>query len=347
MRANRGAKSHAMNDLGAVLVTGAGGFIGQHLVAKLLQDGQKVIALDIKLGNLASVENNALLHRAEVDLRQHDALDETVSQADTIINLAAAHLEVGVEESYFYDVNVRALENLLTLAAKHQIRRFVHCSSVGVYGPLPATLANEDTACHPDIAYEKTKLQGEQAVIDATKRTNLSAVILRPSWVYGSGCPRTEKLLRSVAKRRFFFVGDGANLRHPIYISDLLRALELSATMEIPTGEIIIAAGPRPVTTRELVEQILAMTDSDFRPPTLPIAPVSLACHIAERLYSLVDRQPPFSSRSLKFFTDNSAFEGSKAKCLLGFEPIVDLNEGLEKVLQDARAHGSAGRERV
>ncbi len=334
-----------MKGLGTVLVTGAGGFIGQHLVAKLLQDGRKVIALDVELGALAGLKSNALLRYAQLDLRQHDALKEPVSQADTIINLAAAHLEVGVGESYFYDVNVRALENLLTLAAKHQIQRFVHCSSVGVYGPLPATLANEDTGCQPDIAYEKTKLQGELAVADAIKQTKLSAVIVRPSWVYGPGCPRTEKLLQSVKKRRFFFVGDGENLRHPLYISDLLRALELSATLDIPSGEIIIAAGPRPVTTRELVEQILAISGSDFRPPTLPLAPVALACHITERLYSLFHRQPPFSRRSLKFFTDNSAFDGSKARRLLGFEPMVDLDEGLASLMHGGEADGSTGRE--
>jgi dihydroflavonol-4-reductase len=95
------------------------------------------------------------------------------------------------------------------------VRRFVHCSTVGVYGPLESLPADETTPPMPDIAYERSKLEGEAAIRSVAEEAGLEAVILRPTWVYGPLCPRTQKLIRTVARKRFFFRGDGSNRRHP------------------------------------------------------------------------------------------------------------------------------------
>ena len=323
------------------LVTGAGGFIGRHLVADLLASGQRVIALDVNLSAIEHTRSHEYLRLAQLDIRCHDAVCDLIGEADVIYHLAAAHLEVGEQESYYHAINVVALHNMLNAAAKAGVRRFIHCSTVGVYGPLASTPADEETQCHPDIAYEKTKLEGERAVIQAAAENKLSAVIIRPSWVYGPQCPRTEKLLRSIRKRRFFFVGNGENLRHPIYINDLLRALQLAATAEIPSGEVIIAAGPEAVTTRDLVTRIQTLSATRHSIPTLPLLPVLIACRVLEVVFALFNKQPPFSTRSLKFFTESSAFDGAKAQKVLGFTPTVALADGLAETI--ARIRGNTG----
>ena len=323
-----------------VLITGAGGFIGQNLVEAQLSAGRQVIALDIDVAALERFESHRAFTGVCGDIRSNKVVSRAVQDVEVVFNLAAAHLEVGSDEDHFRSVNVTALENLLKASRSAGVRRFVHCSSVGVYGPLRTVPADEDTECHPEIAYEKTKFEGEHVVRSVADNVGLHAVILRPSWVYGPGCPRTLKIVRSVVKKRFFFAGDGGNLRHPIHVDDLLTAFELAAAASIPAGEVILVAGPRAVSTRQLFDEIAKQLDSRFKPPTLPLGLVRLGCFGMEKIFSLAGQEPPFSTRSLKFFEENSSFTTDKASRLLGFEPTVELAEGLRRTIEHYRQNG-------
>ena len=323
-----------------VLVTGAGGFIGCHLVRDQLARGRSVVATDIDLGRLDALRLDGDLQCHQADIRDTDAMRRLLAGSDTVFHLAAAHLDVLKDEAYFDDVNVRATGELVRLAGEAGVRRVVHCSTVGLYGPLATLPADEDTVPRPDIAYERSKLAGEQAVREAAEASGVSTVILRPAWVYGPLCPRTLKLIRTIARRRFFFVGDGANRRHPIYITDMVDAFERAAEADLPSGETIIAAGPDTVTVRELVELIIEELGMDYRPPRLPTWFMEAACLAIEKAAALAGREPPFSRRSLKFFSDSSAYDIGKARRLLGFDPGVSTGEGIRRTLRYYREQG-------
>ena len=323
-----------------VMVTGAGGFIGSHLVRDQLARGRRVVATDIDLSRLEALQLAGDLQCHQVDIRDTDAMRRLVPGADTLFHLAAAHLDVLKDETYFNEVNVRATGALVRLAGEAGVRRVVHCSTVGLYGPLERLPADEGTMPRPDIAYERSKLAGEQAVLEAADAGGVSTVILRPAWVYGPLCPRTLKLIRTIARKRFFFVGDGANRRHPIYITDMLDAFERAATTELPGGEIIIAAGPDTVTVRELVELVIEALGMDYRPPRLPAWFMGAACLAIEKAAALAGREPPFSRRSLKFFSESSAYDISRARRLLDFDPGVSTREGIRLTIQHYREQG-------
>lgn len=322
-----------------VVVTGAGGFIGTHLVRDQLAKQRAVTATDVDLSALEALHLSGKLDVCRVDIRSIEAMRAHLDGADTVFHLAAAHLDVLKDEAYFYDVNERATGELVRLAAEAGVRRFVHCSTVGVYGPLQNLPANEATRPAPDIPYEKSKLAGEQAVRTASEG-RLSAVIVRPAWVYGPLCPRTLKLIRTIARKRFFFVGTGANLRHPIYITDMLEAFELAATRPLASCETIIAAGPDTCTVQRLVEIIIQELDMDYAPVRLPGWLMATACLIIEKAAAVVGREPPFSRRSLKFFADSSAFDTAKARRLLHFHPQVGTREGVRRTIQYYREQG-------
>lgn len=323
-----------------VLVTGAGGFIGSHLVRDQLARGRAVVAADIELGRLEALQLSGPLRCERLDVRATESLRPLLQGTDTVFHLAAAHLDVLKDEAYFYDVNERASAELVRLAAGSGVRRFVHCSTVGVYGPLERLPADEDTPPAPDIPYERSKLAGELAVRAASSEGSLTTVILRPAWVYGPLCPRTAKLIRTIARKRFFYVGDGSNLRHPLYISDMLEAFELAAQVEMPSGEPMIVAGPETVSVRRLVELIVAELGMSYRPPRLPAWLMAAACGVLERLAMLAGREPPFSRRSLKFFSESSAFDTSRAERVLGFKAVVDTREGLRRTIRHLREQG-------
>lgn len=318
-----------MNRPATVLVTGAGGFIGRHLVEAQLQLGRRVIAVDVNVAPLADLSNAAGLKIVEADIRATSIMTEFMKDTEIVFNLAAAHLEVAVDDAHFQAVNVDALRSLLQSASSMGVRRFIHCSSVGVYGPLSELPADEQTPCNPDIAYERTKLQGEEIVRSVELSGNMQAVIIRPSWVYGPRCPRTMKLIRTIARKRFFYVGDGLNYRHPLYIDDLMRAFELATTCRIQRAETLLVVGPSAVTVREIVEVIMGILHIQYRPISLPEPLVAAGCEILEKVFVAVKRQPPFTTRSLKFFTESSAFAADKAERILGFEARTDLASGL------------------
>lgn len=338
---------------GPALVTGAAGFLGRHLVAELLRHGRRVVALDLDLTpldhhlanknlvlpdkNLAPSHNH-LIRRVSGDLAEaairRRALGSGAEDGgspppiETIFHLAAAHLGARVPETEFRRVNVEATEALGRDALAAGIRRFVHTSSVGVYGEITDPPADETSPCHPDLPYERTKLEGEGAIrrlID----DGLPAVILRPAWVYGPDCPRTAKLLRAIARRRFVLAGSGRTLRHCLHIDDMVRAFLLAEQCDDALGRVIVVGDHRPVTLLELTRTLADITGAP-PPYRIPFGALWLAAVAAEIAFRPLGREPPLSRRTLKFFTNNTAFRTDRARRLLGFEPRHTPRSGFE-----------------
>jgi nucleoside-diphosphate-sugar epimerase len=325
-----------MGTASRVLVTGAGGFIGSHFVAWLAGRGFRVRAVDVHAP--ASPLAGAVEFRVQ-DIRDRDGLAAALEGVETVFNLASVHLDVHASASKFESVNVQALEQLIELSARARVRRVVQVSSVGVYGHVAHPPATEEAPLNPENEYERTKAAGEAAARRAAGRTGMDLVIVRPSWVYGVGCPRTRKLLKSLSQRRFFFIGPGRNLRHPIYIDDLLDALVLCARSGAEvSGRTFNIAGPRWMTLEEMVREFARALGV---PPPSWHAPRWLglaAGWAAERASALTGTEPPLSRRSLAFFENDNAFDISAARAALGFAPRMELASGARQVIASSRA---------
>jgi dihydroflavonol-4-reductase len=319
-----------------VLVTGAGGFVGSHFAPFLAGRGFEVRAIDVHppaQSHSSGGEGGSVDFRVQ-DIRDPKGLAAALEGVDTVFNLASVHLDVHARPEQFESVNVKALEQLIHLSVAAKVRRVVQVSSVGVYGHVAHPPAAEDAPLNPDNEYEKTKAAGERAAREAASRTGLDLVIVRPSWVYGVGCPRTAKLIRSLRKRRFFFIGRGNNLRHPIYIDDMLEALVLAARAgpEV-SGRTFNIAGPRWMTVEEMVGEFaraLRMPPPAFHAPRWLGLSVGWA---AEQVSAVVGAEPPVSRRTLAFFENDNAFDIGAARRSLGFEPKTDLPGGARAVI--------------
>jgi nucleoside-diphosphate-sugar epimerase len=163
--------------------------------------------------------------------------------------------------------------------------------------------------------------------------TGLAVVVARPAWVYGPRCPRTRRLFRTIEKRRFMMFGDGRTLRHPLYVSDAVRGLELCAETDNVTGQIFILAGERPVKIQDLVRLIAEVLE--VPPPTghLPVVLGRMAGVALQSAFKPLRQEPPFSRRSMDFFLKNNAYNTGKAQRELGFRPMVDLRTGVTKTV--------------
>ena len=321
-----------------VLMTGAAGFVGSHFAPYLAGRGFEVRAIDVHPP--ARPQGSGVDFRVQ-DIRELQGLAQALEGVDTVFNLASVHLDVHATPAQFESVNVKALKQLIELSAAARVRRVVQVSSVGVYGHVAHPPAAEDAPLNPDNDYERTKAAGEEAARKAARRMGVDLVIVRPSWVYGVGCPRTAKLIRSLRKGRFFFIGRGNNLRHPIYIDDLSAALELAAAAgpEV-SGHIFNIAGPRWMTVEEMVGEFaraLQVSPPAFHAPRWLGLTVGWA---AEQVSAVVGAEPPVSRRTLAFFENDNAFDIRAARQSLGFEPKTDLPSGAREVIASCSGAG-------
>lgn len=313
---------------GKVLVTGAGGFIGSHLTEALLEAGRAVRALDLNLDRIQHLASTPNLQALTCDIRDEKTVEKALAGVGTVFHLAAAHLGASTPDTEFQQVNVDAVKNLVSTANRAGVQRFIHCSSVGVFGRIENPPADETTICRPELTYERTKLEGEKSVLYQGTSGELQAVVLRPVWVYGPGCGRTEKLFRAIGKGRFVVAGQGGTLRHCLYIRDMIDAFLLAETSLAASGEVIIVGDQEATTVRELVDKIAKITGA--RPPrSVPLGLLWAAAVTAEAAFLPLGKEPPISRRSLRFFTGNTAFSTERARSLLGFEPRYDLTRGL------------------
>ncbi len=313
------------------LVTGAGGFIGSHFVPYLAMRGWQVRAVDVHAAPPGVLGPN--VEYRVLDIRDAQAVAAALEGVDVVFNLASVHLDVHAAFEEFAAVNVAALQRLVGLCAAAGVRRLVQVSSVGVYGHVASPPATEDAPLNPQNDYERTKVAGEQVALSCAALTGMDVVVIRPSWVYGAGCPRTRKLIRSLRKGQFFFIGHGRNLRHPLYVDDLLEALVLAAQAgpEV-AGRIFNVAGPRWMTVEDMVAQFASAID--VRPPSFH-APRWLGLAVgwtAEKVSAIVGTEPPVSRRTLAFFENDNAFDIAAARQALGFEPKVDLTNGVRQI---------------
>ena len=323
-----------------VLVTGGGGFIGSHLVEDQLKKGRTVKALDLGFPFLNGTAENAKLQKIVGDIRNQDLVGQSLAGIDLVFHLASAHLSLTIPEQEYWDINVQAAEQLARLSQIAGVKRFVHSSTVGIYGNMTQCPGDEESRYNPDLVYEKSKLAGEQAVLRASRESGYSVTIVRPVWVYGPRCPRTAKLFRAIRKGTFVMVGNGRTLRHCVYISDMVDGFDLCAASDAAIGRSFIIGDNSAVTVQELVDEIAAVMKASPPKFKIPAGIMAPACAIFEAGFKAIGKEPPLSQRSLKFFTNNTSFDISKAKTLLDFVPKVPLRDGLERTYEYLRQHG-------
>jgi nucleoside-diphosphate-sugar epimerase len=315
---------------GNVLITGAGGFIGNELARYFSAAGLNVVGIDVHFDR-----EDAGFQAITADYADTEKYIKQIPDAPVVYHLASAHLDVRLDEKQYWKTNVDDIPEFIRTVADAGARRFVHVSSVGVYGHLNDIPADENTVCSPQSIYGVTKLASEKVVKETCEKYGMEYVIIRPAWVYGATCPRTRKLIRMLKKNRFFWIGDGSNMRHPVFIDDMLHALDLAGQSDNCVGEMFIVGGNHAINSKELVHEICKTFGYPFPKLTIPFSIAEPMAWVIERIALLFGVSPPVSTRTLEFFKTNNAFNIEKARKLLGFNPAFDLNKGMARIKAD------------
>lgn len=263
-----------------ILVTGGAGFIGSHTVELLLRKGYSVVVLDnFRTGEISNI--NHLVEKIKIvqgDVRDEKLLSEIVKNIDGIIHLAAV---VSVDEAIerpkeAFEINVIGTLNLLELARKYDIEKFVYASSAAVYGDPIEIPISENHSLNPKNPYGASKLSAEMLVNSYRETYGLKTISLRYFNVYG---PRmkpgpyagavTKFISAALKNKKITIFGDGNQIRDLIYVSDVARAniiaLEKNETdvFNVGTGKgtkIIDVA-------RRIIELTKSKSEITYAPP--------------------------------------------------------------------------------
>jgi UDP-glucose 4-epimerase len=263
--------------MGWDVVTGGGGFIGSHLVDRLIADGRSVRVFDSfvvgRRGNLRQHDANPRLDIVEGDVADKAAVLRACTGAERVFHLAArADIVPSIQEpEAYFRANVDGTFNTLEAARAHRVARFVYVASSSCYG-IPAQYPTPETApADPRYPYALTKHLGEQTVMHWASVYGLPAVSVRLFNVYG---PRARTsgsygavfgvfLAQLMAGKPLTVVGDGEQTRDFTFVSDVVDALVTVAASD-KIGAIYNVGSGRPVSVNELIRLLGS-------PPTVTI----------------------------------------------------------------------------
>jgi nucleoside-diphosphate-sugar epimerase len=199
---------------------------------------------------------------------------------------------------------------------------------------------DETAPYNPGDIYQETKVEAEKILVSMNEKRGLPVVILRPVGIYGPGDRRFLKLFRGVARRHFPMIGKGDVFYHLTHVDDVVRGFMRAAEVSAADGDAFILAGARFTTIGELIEIIAR--EAGVPPPRLrlPAGPMYAAAVVCEGICRPLGIEPPLYRRRLDFFLKHRAFQINKARRVLGWEPKVDLEEGIRQTLSHYRSRG-------
>jgi nucleoside-diphosphate-sugar epimerase len=310
-----------------VLVTGATGFTGSHLARRLVGEGREVLATVRPTSSYERLQRLGVECRV-VDLGDPGSVRDCFADVSEVYHIAAAFRTEHADRAEFHRTNVTGTRNLLEAAREFGVRRFVHCSTVGVHGEIEDPPADESYRFMPGDYYQQTKLEGELAAREYGEQ-GLAVSVVRPAGIYGPGDRRFLKLFKAIAARRFVMIGSGRTLYHMTYVDDLVDGILLAGQRAEAVGEAFIIAGEGFTTLQGLVGLIADVLGVPRPHLKLPYTPVYAASVVCDRLWRAAGANPPLYPRRVEFFAKDRAFDISKAKRLLGYGPKVGLEEGL------------------
>lgn len=305
-----------------VLVTGGAGFIGSHLVKRLVLDGEKVTILDNfstgSVNHLGETSHEERLQIVNGDIRDPETVRDCVKEMDHVVHLAAiASVPYSIRNpAETHDVNVEGTRNVLQACQEYGIGKLVYTSSCAVYGEPRFIPVNEDHQFSATSPYAESKIASEELCQSFRNRYGLRTVCLRAFNVYGSnqcnsdyGGVITQFISRLKKQQAPVVYGDGEQSRDFIHVDDVVEVI--SKIIENPDGsDGNYNIGSGTATTINRLVRVLQGIIGDHQ-----FSPV----HVAARLGDIRHCQADIS----------------KARAQLKFEPTIGLEKGLQGLVSN------------
>lgn len=323
-----------MNPCGCVCVTGANGSIGAALVRRLVAQGIRVRAL------VRSPDRRAALQGLDVefaygDLARPETLHGALDGCATVYHTAAKL--TGADLPAYAAINVDGTEALVDEARRVGANRFVHVSSIAVYGYPDARDVVEDYPWQrTDDPYAATKQGAERAVWAASP--HLPVAVARPGDVVGPGQGVWTVMLIQQARRGLLQPVRGAGVLNPVYIDNLLDGLLLVGAHPAAVGQAFNLVDGVPLPMNDYIRYLARLTRR--RPVTLPRAVVTRIAWLLEATARRRNVEPQVTRASVDFLFHRTTFSNARAQGVLGWRPHVSWDDAMRRTEAWLQAQG-------
>jgi nucleoside-diphosphate-sugar epimerase len=322
--------------MSTVLVTGATGYLGKQLALKLAGSGHIVHAMyrsEAKVGGLEH-ENIRLFKGTLSDTA---SIDNAMGGCDQVYHLAAFAAVWTREPEKIYEQNVRGTVNILESALKFGVKKVVHTSTAGVFGPSGDKPSSEESPIREShfIHYDRSKAMAEKK-ISTYVRDGMNVVIVNPTRVYGPGnlgdSNGVTRMIRDYIGGRWHIIpGNGRSVGNYVYIGDVVDGHVLAMEKGRP-GERYLLGGSN-LSFNEFFSILKEVSGSRYFLIKIPLfAGISIAS-IMLTIARLTGRMPLITPGLLKKYTHRWEVSSEKARSELGYDP-VDFREGLQRTIK-------------
>lgn len=312
-----------------LLITGIGGFIG-------LRTAEIALAQGIKVRGLQRSEDKAKEAQrlgAEVIIGSvtDPAAAQKVCQGVDIVLHTAAIVKEGGSPKYFHEVNVGGSVNMATAAKNAGVKTFVHLSSVMVYGfNFPNGVTEDGPLCGENNPYCQTKIESEKELLKLNAPPAFGIIIIRPGDVYGPGSLAwIVRPLQLMRQRMFALVNGGRGVINHVYIDNLIEAIFLAVEKEA-YGEVFNITDGQETSWKEYFTR-LAEIGNVPTPISLPAGVMKFIAWLHCWVQTVLGQTPKLLPESIDMVTRPYAYSIAKARMQLGYEPKIDLEEGMRR----------------
>jgi nucleoside-diphosphate-sugar epimerase len=317
------------------LITGGTGFVGRHLVRRLVAQDVDCRLLVRPESDLASlVDLNLDIVRG--DVTEPASLRRVARGIDVVYHLAAeGHVTARSEEAYarFHRVNVEGTRNLAQACRQAPIRRFVHFSSTAAMGLIRRSPIDETVPCQPATPYQRSKWESEQVVLQAYQEYGLPAVVLRPCMVYGpGGRGEFQKFCKLFGRGWFPRLGHTPILLPLVHVQDVVRGALLAGERGDP-GEVYLLASATSYSLdriRQVVLEALGIRRPYFY---VPVWAAMAGAYVLYTLARIRGQVPLVTPRNVASTLASRVFDIGKARRHLGYAPQVPLDTGIAETV--------------
>lgn len=305
------------------LVTGATGFIGTHLVERLLAGGVRVRALVRPTSDTSLLESRGV-ELVRGDVRDPEAVGRAVAGCGVVYHLAKAPR--GSPAPILRAVNGEGAGHVARAAARAGVGRLVLAGSAAVYGgDLRGRLVGEDSPLRPDSEYARSKALGERQV----RESGLAgAVVARIGTVLGPGAAPWQRLFADIERGRFRMPGEGVNRHHLVDVADIAEGLLLCGSTPGIEGRVYNLAAAEPIRLVEMVRQIAVELGVTAAPRVLPEAPLRWYRGLSGLIGRLTGRGLP-RAEGIAYLLSDRVLDISRACRELGYAPRIGPQEAI------------------
>lgn len=308
-----------------VFITGANGFIGRALAAHLLERGDDVCGVDIRPDPSRGVVAG--------DISAAGDWQDAVAGADVVLHTAALVSNVPTLDEA-WRVNTLGTRRVLDAAVAANVGRFVYVSSVRAFSDLgfPDGVTEEQPLRPDGNPYVDTRIATEQAVLQAHAAGEIPVTIVRPGDVYGPGSrPWTILPIEMIKANRFILPAMGKGIFSPVYIDDLVDGILRAAEVPDAAGQVFTLSGGVGVTCSEFFGHYYRMLGK--RGPVVVPTRVAIGlAHGFETVSGLLRTSTEANPTSVRYLCRTGTYSIDKARRILGYDPKVDLDEGMRRV---------------